>query len=164
MTKSEESGKSARDEALAVRRRVKGRKPDFKRHESWRYKRVKKSWRRPRGLDNKMRKRVKGWPQSVAVGYRGPKVARGLHPSGYVEVLVRNVDEVVGVDPERQAVRIGHTVGGRKRVEILARADELGVRVLNPRVVEVAEEELAKEEIEGEEKEAEGAEEGEEES
>ena len=164
MKTGEEAGKSARKEALAVRRRVKGRKPDFKRQESWRYKRVGKSWRKPRGLDSKMRKRVKGWPKSVGVGYRGPKVARGLHPSGYVEVLVRNVDEVVGVDPERQAVRIGHTVGARKRVAILARAEELGVRVLNPRVVEVAEEELAREEGEEEEKEAEGAEEGEEES
>ena len=164
MKKGEEAGKSSRKEALAVRRRVKGRKPDFKRQESWRYKRVGKSWRKPRGLDSKMRKRVKGWPKSVGVGYRGPKVARGLHPSGYVEVLVRNVDEVVGVDPERQAVRIGHTVGARKRVEILARAEELGVRVLNPRVVEVAEEELAKEELEEEGEEAEGAEEGEEES
>jgi large subunit ribosomal protein L32e len=164
VNKGEEAGKSARKEALAVRRRVKGRKPDFKRQESWRYKRVGKSWRKPRGLDSKMRKRVKGWPKSVGVGYRGPKVARGLHPSGYVEVLVRNVDEVVGVDPEKQAVRIGHTVGARKRVEVLARAEELGVRVLNPRVVEVAEEELAREEGEEEEKEAEGAEEGEEES
>jgi len=149
--KEEEPGKSARERALAVRKRVKSRKPDFKRQESWRYKRVDKSWRRPRGLDSKMRKRVKGWPKSVAIGYRGPKEARGLHPSGYVEVLVRNLDDVGGVNPETQAVRIARTVGGRKRVEILARAEEMGIRVLNPRVVEeVAEEEFAEEEEEAE--------------
>ncbi|MDH5438814.1 MAG: 50S ribosomal protein L32e [Candidatus Bathyarchaeota archaeon] len=159
MKKGEEPGKSARQRALAVRKRVKSRKPDFKRQESWRYKRVEKSWRKPRGLDSKMRKRVKGWPRSVAVGYRGPKDARGLHPSGYVEILVRTVDDVSGVDSETQAVRVGHTVGARKRVEILARAEELGVRVLNPKAVEVAEEEVGEEE-----EEAEGAEGGEEES
>jgi large subunit ribosomal protein L32e len=149
--KEGEPEKSARQRALAERKRVKNRKPDFKRQESWRYKRVEKSWRKPRGLDSKMRKRVKGWPRSVAVGYRGPKEARGLHPSGYVEVLVRTVDDIGGVDPETQAVRIGHTVGARKRVEILAMAEELGIRVLNPKAVEVAEEELVEEEEEAEE-------------
>jgi len=155
--KEEEPEKSAREQALAVRKRVKSRKPDFKRQESWRYKRVEKSWRKPRGLDSKMRKRVKGWPKSVAVGYRGPKEARGLHPSGYVEVLVRNVDDVSKVDPETQAVRIGHTVGARKRVEILARAGERGIHVLNPKRVVEVEEEFAEEEEEAEE--AEGSEE-----
>ena len=160
MKKEGDPEKSARERALAVRKRVKSKKPDFKRQESWRYKRVGKSWRRPRGLDSKMRKRVKGWPKSVAVGYRGPKEARGLHPSGYVEVLVRNVDDISGVDPETQAVRIAHTVGERKKVEILARAGDMGIYVLNPkRVAEAKEEELAEEE-----EEAESAEEGEEES
>lgn len=159
MKKEEEPKKSAREQALAVRKRVKGKKPDFKRQESWRYKRVEKSWRKPRGLDSKMRKRVKGWPRSVGIGYRGPKEARGLHPSRYVEVLVRNVDDIGGVDPETQAVRIAHTVGARKRVEILARAEESGIHVLNPGRFEEAEEELAEEE-----EEAESAEGGEEES
>ncbi len=158
MKKEGEPEKSAREQALAVRKRVKTKKPDFKRQESWRYKRVGKSWRKPRGLDSKMRKRVKGWPKSVAVGYRGPKEARGLHPSGYVEVLVRNVDDVSKVDPETQAVRIGHTVGARKRVEILARAGERGIHVLNPKRVEEVEEEFAEEE-----EKAESAERGEEE-
>jgi large subunit ribosomal protein L32e len=111
-----------------------------------------------------MRKKVKGWPKSPAIGYRGPKETRRLHPSGYVEVLVRNVDDVSGVDPETQAVRIGHTVGARKRVEVLARADELGIHVINPRVAEEAvEEELEEEERLEEEEEAESAEESEEE-
>jgi len=155
--KEEELEKSPRERALAVRRRVKSKKPDFKRQESWRYKRVEKIWRKPRGLDSKMRKGVKGWPQSAAVGYRGPKEARGLHPSGYIEVLVRTVDDVGRVDPETQAIRIAHTVGARKRVEIMAKAEESEIHVLNPkRVVEAeeaeeeekAEEELAEEEAE----------------
>lgn len=157
MKKGEEPGKSARERALAVRRRVKGRKPDFRRQESWRYKRLEKSWRKPRGLDSKMRRGVKGWPKSVAIGYRGPKEARGLHPSGYVEVLVRNVDDVSGVDSETQVIRIAHTVGARKRVEVLARAEEMGIRVLNPGRVEEAEEgeeKLGEEEEEGGEKES----------
>lgn len=146
---------STKEQKLRVRKRVKGEKPDFRRHESWRYKRVKESWRRSRGIDSKMRKGVKGWPKSVKVGYRGPRGARGLHPSGFEEVLVYNVDEVDRVDPETQAIRIGRTVGGRKRVEISARARERKVYILNPkeeeeRVEEI--EEVEAEETQGEEK------------
>ena len=138
---------STKEQKLRVRERVKGKKPYFKRQESWRYKRVKKSWRRARGIDSKMRKKVKGWPKSVKAGYRGPKEARGLHPSGYEEVLVHNVDDVDRVNPETQAIRIARTVGGRKRVEISARAREKEIYVLNPK-----EEEMEKiEEIEAEE-------------
>ncbi len=144
---------SSKERALRKRKRVKGRKPDFKRQESWRYKRLKKSWRKPRGIDSKMRKRVKGWPRSPQVGYRSPKETRGLHPSGYEEVLVRNVDDVRKVDPKTQAIRIASKVGARKRVGISAIADELNIHVLNPRRVVEFEEELEELEELGEEEE-----------
>ena len=35
------------------------KKPKFRRQESWRYKRVPDKWRRPHGIDSKMRKKVK---------------------------------------------------------------------------------------------------------
>ncbi len=143
--KKQEIENSAKERALALRRRLKSKKPRFRRQESWRYKRVSEVWRKPDGVDSKMRKKKKGWPRSVEVGYRGPKVARGLHPSGYVEALIRTVDDVEKVDPKTQAIRIAHAVGARKRIEITARAQEKGIRVLNPREVEKP---LAEEEVE----------------
>ena len=111
-----------------------GRKiPKFRRQESWRYKRVTDRWRRPHGIDSKMRKKVKGWPASPTTGYRSPKKTRGLHPSGFVETRVQTVEDLGRVDPELQAIRIARTVGGRKRVEIMALAEEKGIHVLNPR-------------------------------
>ena len=126
---------------LKLRERMKRKRPRFVRQESWRYVRVKENWRRPRGIDSKMRLKVKGWPRCPEVGYRGPRAVRGLHPSGFEEVLVHNVEELQKVDPERQAVRIAHTVGGRKRAEIVAEAERLGITVLNPRGIIVIEEE-----------------------
>jgi large subunit ribosomal protein L32e len=137
--------------AVKLRERVKRNKPKFVRQESWRFKRLKENWRRPRGLDNKMRRKIKGWPPTVNTGYRGPKVSRGLHPSGYREVLVFNLKELKGIDPKTQAIKIAHAVGNRKRAKILVEARKKKITILNLKEVkEVAkkeeEEELEKEE------------------
>ena len=145
---------SLRKKALKTRKRVKNKKPDFVRSESWRFVKLKESWRRPRGLDHKMRRKIKGWPPTVSVGYKGPKDARGLHPSGYREVLVHNVREVSKVDPKSEAARIAHTVGKKKRGQIVAEAKERKVFILNFTPIEelVETEEVEPEEEEAEEK------------
>jgi large subunit ribosomal protein L32e len=131
---------------------IKHQKPKFRRQESWRYKRVTDRWRRPHGIDSKMRKKIKGWPASPTTGYRSPKKSRGLHPSGFLETRVQNIVDLSGIDPELQAIRIASTVGERKRVEILALASERGIHVLNPRKMRVSEEIKESEEIEENEK------------
>ncbi|MEM2559841.1 MAG: eL32 family ribosomal protein, partial [Candidatus Bathyarchaeia archaeon] len=87
---SETEGLEEAKKAIELRRKIKEKKPDFIRQESWRYDRVDDSWRRPKGIDSKMRREVKGWPARVKIGYRGPRKARGLHPSAYREVIVYN--------------------------------------------------------------------------
>lgn len=121
----------ATEKVLRLRAKIKKKKPNFVRHESWRYDRLKENWRKPKGIDNKMRRKIKGWPPTVNVGYRGPKAARGLHPSGYEEVLVYNVEDLKNVDPKTQAVRIAHTVGKKKRLQILQEARKRKITVLN---------------------------------
>lgn len=119
------------EELLAARKKVAERRPKFIRQESWRYDRLAENWRKPKGKDNKMRKQKSGVPAIVKVGYRGPRVARGLHPSGYTDNIVHNVTELTGLDPKKDAARLGHTVGKKKRMEIIAKAAELGIKVLN---------------------------------
>lgn len=118
---------------LRLRLQMKRRKPEFVRIDQWRYKRIEDSgWRNQRTLDNKIRRKWKGWPKPVEVGYRKPAAVRGLHPSGFVEVLVHRPEDLAGLDPKVHAVRIGRTVGLRKRLEIVKKARELGFYVLNP--------------------------------
>ena len=78
-----------------------------------------------------MKRNLKRRPPVVDIGFRGPAEVRGLHPSGFEEVMVYNVEGLEGVDPKSQAIRIGGTVGTKKRIVIQDRADELGIRVLN---------------------------------
>lgn len=121
----------ATQDALAKRAAVSGRRPAFKRQEWFRYAKLGEAWRRPKGIHSKMRRHMKRRPPMVDIGYRGPAAARGLHPSGFEEVMVHRVADLEGVDPARQAVRVGGTVGTKKRIEIQDRAESLGIRVLN---------------------------------
>ena len=119
------------DELLRARKKVSATRPKFVRQESWRYVRLAENWRKPKGIDNKMRKQVSGVPPLVKVGYRGPKAARGLHPSGYRDRLIHNIRDLEKLDPKIDAARIGHSVGRRKRIDIVSKANALGIKVLN---------------------------------
>lgn len=129
---SESAARTKVKEILKLRKEIEKGRPQFQRPESWRYTRLKENWRKPKGLDNKVRKMVKGWPRLVKVGYRGPISARGLHPSGFRDILVDNLKGLDGLNPETDAVRLAAGLGARKRGDILDRANELGLKVLNP--------------------------------
>jgi large subunit ribosomal protein L32e len=120
---------------LAQRARV--NKPEFNRQDHHKKKRTPSSWRRPRGLLSKQRRRIKGKGAVVEAGHRSPEAVRGRHPSGFEEVYVENLDDLEGVDGDRQAVRIASAVGARKRERIEEEAEDAGIRVLNPTYVEV---------------------------
>jgi len=120
-------------EQLVIRRQIKKRTPHFLRDEGFRYKRIPKNWRRPTGYTSKLRINLKYRPSKVRIGFRAPKIVRGLHASGFKEMIIHTVKELETIDPKKQAVRIGSTVGTKKRLEIVKRADELDIRVLNMR-------------------------------
>jgi len=109
----------------------------FNRQDHHKKKRVKKSYRRPRGTHSKQRKGVKGKGATVQAGYRTPTAVRDRHPSGFEEVRVHNTDDLDDVDPDEQAIRIAAAVGGRKRERIEDYAEAEGIRVLNPTYEEV---------------------------
>jgi len=120
---------------LKLRRRQKSRKPEFRRYEAHKKLRLRdKSWRRPRGRHSKLRKRVAG-RKIVTIGYGSPKAVRYLHPSGYEEVLVHNPMQLENVNAEKQAIRIASAVGLKKRLLIEEKAKEMGLKILNPRVI-----------------------------
>ncbi len=116
---------------LALRKIIKKHTPEFLREEWFRYKRIPRNWRRPDGITSKMRRHYKYRPSVVSIGYRGPKNVRGLHASGFEEILIHTVSDLEKMNPERQAARIGGSVGTKKRLEIEKKAKELDIRLLN---------------------------------
>jgi large subunit ribosomal protein L32e len=139
MPRSKETVEERLKALVAKRKQVAENRPAFVRQESWRYVRIRPEWRKPKGVDSKMRRQDKGWPRLVRIGYGGPADARGIHPSGHLEVVVHRPADLSSLVPGRDVARIGRTVGAKKRSAILERANELGVRVVNPTGLRVIE-------------------------
>lgn len=119
-------------DALRKRAEIDGRRPEFLRQEWHRRQRLQGvKWRKPQGDHSKMRQHYGYRRNVVSIGYGSPKGARYLHPSGFKEVMVRNMKDLEAIKPELEAARVSHQVGMKKRLEIEEKADELGIRVLN---------------------------------
>jgi len=93
------------------------------------------SWRKPRGQHNKQREQKKAKGKLPKPGFGSPLAVRGMHPSGFYEVLVYTVDDLEGLDAKTQAVRIAAKVGNRKRAGIQEKALSSGLKVLNAREI-----------------------------
>ncbi|MCX9087215.1 MAG: 50S ribosomal protein L32e [Candidatus Methanoperedens sp.] len=117
---------------LNIRKKQKSKKPTFKQTDSHKKKKLADYWRKPDGIHNKTRYAKHGKCPLVEAGYGSPAAVRGLHPSGFEEIIVNNIKEVESLKTDRQAGRIGRTVGARKRSIIEMKAAELGLKILNP--------------------------------
>ena len=115
---------------LKLRNQIKKKKPNFLRQCAGERKKVKLNWRRPRGLQSKMRQKLRGHLKSVSVGYKSPVEVRGLDRSGLKPVVVNNVRDLAGMD-KRSGVVIASGVGRRNKVLIIEESNKKGLKVLN---------------------------------
>ena len=133
---------SEKERLLKVRKKMAEKRPKFVRCESWRHVRVKSTWKRPNGIDNRMRRKEKGVARTVNVGFRTPKKVRGLHPTGLKEVLIYNLSELEHLNRREHIIKIARTVGRAKSALILERAEYLGILVANPGKYKMVDEDL----------------------
>ncbi|POY75352.1 hypothetical protein BMF94_1581 [Rhodotorula taiwanensis] len=112
---------------------VKKRTKPFKRHQSDRYHGVKEAWRKPKGIDNRVRRRFKGQLPMPKIGYGSNKKTRHVLPCGYKKFLVHNERDLESLlmNAKTFAAEIASTVSARKRVTILEKARVLGIKVTN---------------------------------
>merc|ERR1712170_133014 len=113
---------------------VKKRTKKFIRHQSDRYVKLRTSWRKPKGIDNRVRRRFKGQYLMPNIGYGSAKNTRHVCPDGFKKFVVRNVKEleVLMMQNRRFAAEIAHCVSSRKRKAIIGRAQQLSIKVTNP--------------------------------
>jgi len=141
-------------------KRVKKRTAPFIRQESERYTRLgsQNTWRKPRGIDSRVRRRFKGQRPQVKIGYRSDARTRFTLPNHFkkfrvnvrlnsvmiwfdrlqtslicVLLFLQNTQdlELLMMHNGSYAAQIAKTVSARKRKEIIERALQLDIKILN---------------------------------
>ena len=112
---------------------VKKRTTKFIRHQSDRYKKISQAWRKPKGIDNRVRRKFKGMYKMPNIGYGSDKRTKHMLPSGFYKVTIRNPAEleVLMTQNHKFCAEIAHTVGAKKRKIIVERAAQLAIKLTN---------------------------------
>ncbi|CAK9104480.1 unnamed protein product [Durusdinium trenchii] len=106
---------------------VKKRTKKFTRFQADHFKRMNPAWRKPRGIDGRVRRRFKGSTLMPKIGYGSDKKTRFRLKNGFYKFVVRcPADlEMLLMHNEKYCVEVAHNIGAKKRKEIVERADQL---------------------------------------
>jgi large subunit ribosomal protein L32e len=129
-TRTEISGQEFK-RLLRLRRQAKVRRPRFVRIESWAQPSLKLAWRKPTGRHSKTLAGIWGRPKMPTTGYGSPGLVRGLNPQGFRETRVFNPAGLEKINKDKEIAVIAAAVGRKKRLEILKKADSMGIKVRN---------------------------------
>ncbi|GAA94810.1 uncharacterized protein L969DRAFT_90811 [Mixia osmundae IAM 14324] len=112
---------------------VKKRTHKFKRHQSDRYAGLKENWRKPKGIDNRVRRRFKGQTPMPKIGYGSNKATKHMMPNRLYKMVVSNVSELnlLLMHNKTYAAEIAHNISSKNRITLLERAKALGIKVTN---------------------------------
>lgn len=117
-------------ELLGLRKKMKAKKPKFIRQDAHKKGEISNKWRRPKGIQSKMRLKTKGYRRSPSKGYRSPVLVRGLHRTGVVPVRISSRKDLDKIGSD-EGVIINATVGLKKKIELVKYAKEKGIMALN---------------------------------
>ena len=109
------------------------KKPTFVRQDIHKRKGLEFKWRKPSGIDSKMRLGMSGHRKKPSAGYGSPKATRGLLKGGLKGVVVSSVADIAHLDREKQGVIISATVGKRNKVVIVNACLTKKIKIINMR-------------------------------
>ncbi len=118
-----------------LRRKVKKKIPKFLRQDYPQRMKLhsKKRWAAAKGNFSKVRRKMDGKRSPVLVGFRGPRIARGLHANGLIPIMVNNVKDLLLIKSKEQGAMISAKVGNRTKIEIIKAAEKNKIKILNVR-------------------------------
>ncbi len=116
------------DKIVQLRNERKTKKPKFRRSDVLRVPRLGMKWHKPKGGDNKIRRKLRGHPRQPRIGWGTPRSARGLSHEGFEQIVVYTEADLAKV---RGACIIARTLGARKRMQLLKKAQEMKLKILN---------------------------------
>ena len=112
---------------LELRKNIKKKKPHFLRQNAGKLSKLKLAWRQPKGMHSKMRKKLRSYKKHPSPSYSSPKKVRGLTPEGFIPIIINNTPEL----KDQKAIIISGKVGLRKKIDIIKKALQLKIKILN---------------------------------
>ncbi len=122
------------EKKLLHRRKLKAKKPTFLAQDVHKKKRLEKKWKKPKGLQSKMRLQKKGHRKVVSVGWKSPREVRGLSREGLQQVRIENLQQLENIDSKTQGIIISSKLSIKKKYEIILEAEKKGITILNRNV------------------------------
>ncbi|XP_063488459.1 large ribosomal subunit protein eL32-like [Symphalangus syndactylus] len=112
---------------------IKKRTKKFMWHHSDRYVKIKHNWWKPRGLDNRVHRRLKGQISMPNIAYGSNKKIKRVLPIGFQKFLVHNIKElkVLLMCNKSYCAEITHKVSSKNHKTIMERATQPAIRVTN---------------------------------
>ena len=91
-------------------------------------KKKKHVWRKPKGRDNKMREKRKGYPAVVSIGYKKGEKRKGKTQDKKPR-LIRNIKDLEGI--KKSEIIILGNIGKKKKIEIVKKAKKENIQIQN---------------------------------
>lgn len=114
---------------METKSNLKKEKPSFIRYKSKNIKKLSKSWRRPRGMHNKVRLRIKGHIKAPSIGYGNKSQLKGLYKGQVKYKLVTSLNDLKNLDAK--AIIISNKIGLKKKIQLLNEIKKLDIKILN---------------------------------
>lgn len=94
---------------------------------------LKPNWRRPRGIDCRMRRQYRGNKPLVKCGYGQALKTKYILPNGFKKFLIRNSQdlEILLMNNRVYCGELAHNIGAQTRKRLVLRAAELNVKLTN---------------------------------
>ncbi|KAJ3434570.1 60S ribosomal protein L32-RELATED [Anaeramoeba flamelloides] len=119
---------------LVRKTKVKKHPKKFRKWNYNRYKRMSESWRKPIGIDSRVRRKYKGLQKMVSAGFGTERIMRHRMRNGFFKITIHNLKdlEMLLMQNKKFEAQIGKTVSSRKRKLIVKRAKQLDIKIMNP--------------------------------
>jgi len=113
---------------------VKKKIKKFNRHHSDRYKRLKKNWRKPKGIDSCVRRRFKGRTLMPNIGYGSDNRTKNFLKNGLFKVRIENIKELksLAMSKKKISIEISKNISSFKKKKITDLALFMDIKINNP--------------------------------
>ena len=116
---------------LDMKKEKKAKNPDFIRQDAHKKPRVGTNWRKPRGRQSKMRLGLKGYRAIVKTGYKTPSALLNCNRQGLLIKSISSLDCLNAIDAKKECIIVASCIGTKKKIQILEKALEKKITVLN---------------------------------